>query len=139
MIFFGRVSAAGILELDHPELYGDLLKGRLATAVYSSTSTGRKHPARSNSLRTCSQPCTRRLRSTLAIQSLRFTKSASRCSCRNAPCRSAKGWSVPGSTARLTTGEMMDYIDDALRSPASWAALCRPQRRRDLLATRPQP
>jgi hypothetical protein len=46
---------------------------------------------------------------------------------------------VPGSTARLTTGEMMDYIDDALRAPASWAALCRPQRRRDLFATRPQP
>ena len=30
MIFFGHVSAAGILELDHPDLYGDLLKGKLA-------------------------------------------------------------------------------------------------------------
>jgi hypothetical protein len=30
MIFFGCVSAAGILELDHPELYGDLLKGKFA-------------------------------------------------------------------------------------------------------------
>ena len=30
MIFFGHVTAAGILELDHPELYGDLLRGKLA-------------------------------------------------------------------------------------------------------------
>jgi len=30
MIFFGHVTPAGILELDHLELYGDLLKGRLA-------------------------------------------------------------------------------------------------------------
>lgn len=30
MIFFGGVSPAGILELDHPELYSDLLKGKLA-------------------------------------------------------------------------------------------------------------
>ena len=30
MIFFGDVSPAGILELDHPELYSDLLKGKLA-------------------------------------------------------------------------------------------------------------
>jgi hypothetical protein len=32
MIFFGHVSAAGILELDHPELYGDLLKAWNAAA-----------------------------------------------------------------------------------------------------------
>jgi|SRR5712664_514880 len=30
MIFFGHVTPAGILELHHLELYGDLLKGRLA-------------------------------------------------------------------------------------------------------------
>jgi hypothetical protein len=30
MIFFGQVTPAGILELHHLELYGDLLKGRLA-------------------------------------------------------------------------------------------------------------
>jgi hypothetical protein len=30
MIFFGTVSPGGILELDHPDLYSDLLKGRLA-------------------------------------------------------------------------------------------------------------
>jgi hypothetical protein len=33
MIFFGHVSPAGILELDHPELYSDLLKGRLLCRV----------------------------------------------------------------------------------------------------------
>ena len=30
MIFFGHVSPGGVLELDHPERYSDLLKGRLA-------------------------------------------------------------------------------------------------------------
>jgi hypothetical protein len=30
MIFFGHVSPGGVLELDHPELLSDLLKGRLA-------------------------------------------------------------------------------------------------------------
>ena len=30
MIFFGDVSPAGILEIDHPELCSDLLKGKLA-------------------------------------------------------------------------------------------------------------
>jgi hypothetical protein len=30
MIFFGHITPAGVLELDHPELYNDLLKGKLA-------------------------------------------------------------------------------------------------------------
>jgi hypothetical protein len=30
MIFFGTITPSGTLELDHPELYSDLLKGRLA-------------------------------------------------------------------------------------------------------------
>jgi len=30
MIFFGAITPGGILELDHPELYSDLLKGGLA-------------------------------------------------------------------------------------------------------------
>jgi hypothetical protein len=40
MIFFGHISPGGILELDQPELYNDLLKGKLASCRVSSTSTG---------------------------------------------------------------------------------------------------
>jgi hypothetical protein len=58
MIFFGHVTPAGILELDHPELYGDLLKGR----------------------------STRQSPSTREIPCQKFTKFVSRCFCRPVKC-----------------------------------------------------
>jgi hypothetical protein len=53
MIFFGHVTAAGILELDHLECYSDLLKGRLANCRVQLDIDRTRHLARSSSLRTC--------------------------------------------------------------------------------------
>jgi hypothetical protein len=74
MIFFGHVSPGGVLELDHPERYSDLLKVVSPTVACRSTSTGRKRPARSSSQHICGLPFTRRLRSIRATPSLRFTR-----------------------------------------------------------------
>ena len=140
MIFFGHVSAAGILELDHPELYGDLLKGHLANCRVQLDIDRKKTPR--------SQQQSAYLFAAVYPPIAEHTGYSipevhEVCKQMFPPERSMsigeRVVTVPGSTARLTTGEMMDYIDDALRAPASWAALCRPQRRRDLLATRPQP
>lgn len=112
MIFFGRVSPAGILELDNPELYSDLLKGKLANC-----------------------------RVQLDIDRVKTPRSQQQSAYLFAavypPIAEHAGYSVPevhevckqlflpprqlsigdqtvtvaGSTARLTTAEMMDYIE----------------------------
>jgi hypothetical protein len=84
MIFFGHVSAAGILELDHPELYGDLLKGRLANCRVQIDIDRKKTPRSQQQLRICLPQSIRPSRSTRGIPSPKFTKSASRYSCRPA-------------------------------------------------------
>jgi hypothetical protein len=66
MIFFGHVTPAGILELDHLELYGDLLKGRLAYCRVQIDIDRKKTLARSSSRRICGLPFTDGLLPTIA-------------------------------------------------------------------------
>ena len=112
MIFFGHITPAGVLELDHPELYNDLLKGKLANCRVQLDIDRKKTP-RSHQ------------------------QSAYLWAAVYPPIAKHTGYSVPevhevckklflpsrqlsigdqtvivaGSTARLTTAEMMDYID----------------------------
>jgi hypothetical protein len=66
MIFFGHVTPAGILELDHLELYGDLLKGRLANCRVQIDIDRKKTPPRRSSRRICGLPFTDGLLATIA-------------------------------------------------------------------------
>jgi hypothetical protein len=112
MIFFGHITPAGVLELDHPELYNDLLKGRLANCRVQLDIDRKKTPRSQQ-------------------------QSAYLWAAVHPPIAEHTGYSIPevhevckqmflpprqlsigdrivtvaGSTARLTTAEMMDYID----------------------------
>jgi hypothetical protein len=130
MIFFGRVSVAGILELDHPELYSDLLKGKLANCRVQLTSTGRKHSARSSSLRTSSLQSTRRLQNTgSSIPEVHEV-----CKQMFLPPRQLtildQTVTVPGSTALLTTGEMVEYTERCIGLAHELGCVVQTHRRR---------
>jgi hypothetical protein len=92
MIFFGDVSPAGLLELDHSKLYSDLLKGRLANCRVKLDIDRKKTPRSQQQSAYLWAAVYRRLRNTPEIPSQKFKKFVSRCFCRLARCRSATGW-----------------------------------------------
>jgi hypothetical protein len=112
MIFFGTVSAAGILELDHPELYSDLLKGRLANCRVQLDIDRKKTPRSQQQSAYLfaavyppiaehtgySIPETHEAMKALFLPPRHMSVGD-------------KTVTVAGSTARLTTGEMVEYID----------------------------
>jgi hypothetical protein len=112
MIFFGHVTPAGVLELDHPELYNDLLKGRLANCRVQLDIDRKKTP-RSHQQNAylwaavypvIAEHCGYSIPETHEVCKQMFLP----------PRQMSIGdrmVTVAGSTARLTTAEMMDYID----------------------------
>jgi hypothetical protein len=112
MIFFGRVSAAGILDLDHPELYSDLLKGKLANSRVQLDIDRVKTPR--------SQQQSAYLFAAVYPPIAEHTGYSvpevhEVCKQIFLPPRQMsigdKMITVPGSTARLTTAEMGEYIE----------------------------
>jgi len=112
MIFFGHVTAAGILELDHPELYGDLLRGKLANCRVQLDIDRKKTPR--------SQQQSAYLFAAVYPPIAEHTGYSipevhEVCKQMFLPPRQMsigdRMVTVAGSTARLTTAEMMDYID----------------------------
>jgi hypothetical protein len=112
MLFFGTVSPGGTLELDHPELYRDLLKGRLANCRVQLDIDRKKTPR--------SQQQSAYLFAAVYPPIAEHTGYSipevhEVCKQMFLPERTMsigdKMIKVPGSTARLTTAEMMDYID----------------------------
>jgi hypothetical protein len=119
MIFFGHVSPGGILALDHPELYSDLLKGRLANCRVQLDIDRKRTP--------------RSLQQSAYLFAAVYPPIAEHtgysipevhevCKQMFLPERTmsigGKMIKVPGSTARLTTAEMMDYIDRCIAMAA---------------------
>jgi hypothetical protein len=112
MLFLGTVSPGGVLELDHPELYSDLLKGRLANCRVQLDIDRKKTPR--------SQQQSAYLFAAVYPPIAEHTGYAipevhEVCKQLFLPSRQMsigdKMVTVAGSTARLTTAEMMDYID----------------------------
>ena len=112
MIFFGHVTAAGTLELDHPELYGDLLRGKLANCRVQLDIDRKKTPR--------SQQQSAYLFAAVYPPIAEHTGYSipevhEVCKQMFLPPRQMsigdRMVTVAGSTARLTTAEMMDYID----------------------------
>jgi hypothetical protein len=112
MIFSGHVSPGGVLELDHPELYSDLLKGRLANCRVQLDIDRKKTPR--------SQQQSAYLWAAVYPPIAEHTgysipETHEVCKQLFLPSRQMsigdKMVTVAGSTARLTTAEMMDYID----------------------------
>jgi hypothetical protein len=112
MIFIGRVSAAGILELDHPELYGDLLKGKLANCRVQLEIDRKKTPR--------SQQQSAYLFAAVYPPIAEHTGYSipevhEVCKQMFLPPRQlsigGQTVAVPGSTALLTTGEMVEYTE----------------------------
>lgn len=112
MIFFGTISPGGTLELDHPELYNDLLKGRLANCRVQLDIDRKKTPR--------SQQQSAYLFAAVYPPIAEHTGYSvpevhEVCKQMFLPPRQMsigdKMVTVPGSTAPLTTAEMMDYID----------------------------
>jgi hypothetical protein len=89
MIFFGHVTPAGVLELDYPELYNDLLKGRLANCRVQLDIDRKKTPRSHHSRRICGPPFTRPSRGTQVTQSPRCMKSVRNCSWHHVNSQSA--------------------------------------------------
>jgi hypothetical protein len=92
MIFLGHVSPGGILELDHPELYSDLIKGRLANCRVQldidKKKTARSHQQNAYLWSAVYPPIAEHTGNSIP----EFTKFVSRCFCRLARCRSATRW-----------------------------------------------
>ena len=111
MIFFGHISPGGVLELDHPELYSDLLKGRLANCRVQLDIDRKKTPRshqQNNYLWAAVYPVIAEHNGN-SIPEVHES-----CKQMFLPPRQMSGdkmVTVAGSTARLTTAEMMDYID----------------------------
>lgn len=112
MIFFGNVSPGGVLELDHPELYSDLLKGKLANCRVQLEIDRKKTPR--------SQQQSAYLFAAVYPPIAEHTGYSipevhEVCKQMFLPERTMsigdKMIKVPGSTTKLTTAEMMDYID----------------------------
>jgi hypothetical protein len=112
MIFFGDVSPAGLLELDHSKLYSDLLKGRLANCRVKLDIDRKKTPR--------SQQQSAYLWAAVYPPIAEHTGNSHPeiheiCKQMFLPPRQMsigdRMVTVAGSTARLTTAEMMDYIE----------------------------
>jgi hypothetical protein len=112
MIFFGHITPAGILELDHPELYGDLLKGRLANCRVQLDIDRKKIP-RSHQQNAYLWAAVYPVIAEHTGNSIPEIHEV--CKQMFLPPRQMSIGdgivTVAGSTARLTTAEMMDYID----------------------------
>lgn len=87
MIFFGHVSPGGILALDHPELYSDLLKGRLANCRVQLDIDRKRTPRSLQQSAYLFAAVYPQIAEQQATPSRRCMKCASRCFCRSAPCR----------------------------------------------------
>jgi hypothetical protein len=112
MIFLGHVSPGGILELDHPELYSDLLKGRLANCRVQLDIDRKKTPRshqQNNYLWAAVYPVIAEHNGNSIPEIHEICKQMF------LPPRQMsigeRTVTVAGSIARLTTAEMIDYID----------------------------
>jgi hypothetical protein len=92
MIFFGAITHGGILELDHPELYSDLLKGGLANCRVQLEIDRKKTP-RSQQQNAYLWAAVYPVIAEHTGNSIpEIHEVCSRCFCRLAKCRSATGW-----------------------------------------------
>jgi hypothetical protein len=112
MMFFGHVSPAGSLELDHPELYSDLLKGRLANCRVQLEIDRKKTPRSQQQSAYLFAAVYPPIAEHTGYSVPEVHEACKRMFIPDRHMTLGQGTvTIAGSTARFTTGEMVEYID----------------------------